>query len=126
MAQDLPLMDTNCSQLQKADIFSLGLSVYEAASLRILPKNSFNDQQYENIRDWKLPYLGSYSRRFNNLLSSIVLVNPDPCMSPPVSKLVKNFLLNKRNSKSQLNKEMNETNEKLQLLMNLIGQETIN
>ena len=123
MAPELLLMDINCSQLPKADIFSLGLSVYEAASLKNLPKNSFDDPEYETIRDGKLPYLDQYSRSFNILLSN--MVNPDHALRPSSSKLVKNSFLNKRNSKLNLNRELQETKEKLQQLKELLGKEIL-
>lgn len=123
MAPELLLMDINCSQLPKADIFSLGLSVYEAASLKNLPKNSFDDPEYETIRDGKLPYLDQYSRSFNILLSN--MVNPDHALRPSSSKLVKNSFLNKRNSKLNLNREIQETKEKLQQLKELLGKEIL-
>jgi len=113
MAPELLLMDVNRSQLHKADIFSLGLSLYEAASLKNLPKNSFDDLEYEEIREGKLPYLDQYSRAFNSLLS--IMVNPVHTLRPSSSKLVKHSCLNNR--KSNLNEELKETKLKLQRLL---------
>ena len=68
MAPELLAMDINREWLTKADIFSLGLTLYEAASLRDLPKNSLEDPEYEKLKAGQLPYLDSYSKDFNALL----------------------------------------------------------
>ena len=68
MAPELLAMDINREWLTKADIFSLGLTLYAAASLKDLPKNSLEDPEYENIKAGQLPYLESYSKDFNALL----------------------------------------------------------
>jgi len=121
MAPELLLMDVNCSQLHKADIFSLGLSLYEAASLKNLPKNSFDDPEYEKIRNGNLPYLNQYSREFNSLISS--MVNPDPLLRPSSSKLVKTPLLDTSKSMELIKKDLRDTQEKLQYLLNILGQD---
>ena len=51
--------------LTKADIFSLGLSIYEAASGSPLPKNG---EKWQELRSGLLPYLSHYSKDFNDLL----------------------------------------------------------
>ena len=58
----------NRSLLNKADMFSLGMSIYEAASLRHIPKNSQEDIFYNNMKEGKLPYLPEYSPELNNLI----------------------------------------------------------
>ena len=72
MAPELLAMDINREWLTKADIFSLGLTLYAAASLKDLPKNSLEDPEYENIKAGQLPYLESYSKDFNALLKVCV------------------------------------------------------
>merc|ERR1739838_1244343 len=47
MAPEFLQMDVDPSKLTKADVFSLGLTIYEAASLRVLPHNSLDDPNYE-------------------------------------------------------------------------------
>ena len=71
MAPELLAMTVNRDLLPKADIFSLGLTLFEAASLMELPKNSLEDSMYENIKAGNLPYLEGYSKDFNNLLKVI-------------------------------------------------------
>jgi len=72
MAPEFLLMEMDTSQLDKADIFSLGLTLYEAASLKLLPKNSLEDAEYTQIKAGQLPYLASYSPEMNRFLSSMV------------------------------------------------------
>ena len=71
MAPELLEMHINRELLAKADIFSLGLTLFEAASLRELPKNSLEDIEYSDFKAGKLPYLDYYSKDFNNILKVI-------------------------------------------------------
>ncbi|CAG0892826.1 unnamed protein product [Darwinula stevensoni] len=63
--------------LTKADIFSLGLSIYEAASGSPLPKNG---EKWQELRSGLLPYLSQYTKDFNDLLR--VMVHPCPDERP--------------------------------------------
>jgi len=116
MAPEFLQMDVDPSKLTKADIFSLGLTIYEAASLRVLPRNSLDDPNYENIKRGKLQYLKFYSEDFNNLISS--MVNPDPSMRPTAARILASNEVNPsmNKSRSQLFKELKETREKLLML----------
>ena len=102
--------------MTKADIFSLGLTIFEAASLRVLPRNSLDDPNYENIKRGKLQYLPWYSEDFNNLISS--MVNPDPNLRPTAARIISSSDINPAmtKSRSQLYKELRETREKLLML----------
>ena len=86
MAPEFLQMEVDPRKLSKADIFSLGLTIYEAASLTPLPKNSYDDPNYENIHRGKLPFLQSYSKRFNSLIQS--MVNQDPNLRPTTTELL--------------------------------------
>ena len=86
MAPEFLQMDVNPKHLYKADIFSLGLTLYEAASLNPLPKNSYDDVCYEDFRNGKLPYLSMYSPKFNKLMSS--MVTRDVQMRPSTGQLL--------------------------------------
>ena len=86
MAPEFLQMDVDPKQLYKADIFSLGLTLFEAASLTSLPKNSYDDPGYENYRRGRLPQLSDYSSKFNNLLSR--MVTPDLSTRPDTSQLL--------------------------------------
>lgn len=68
MAPELLTDDVNRERLAKADIFSLGLTLYEAASLQELPKNSFDDPMYERLKAGDLPFVEGFSKEFNQLL----------------------------------------------------------
>ena len=72
--------------LFKADIFSLGLSLYEAASLTALPRNSYDDPSYETLRSGCLPHLPLYSAKLNCLLG--MMVNPDISARPDTAQLL--------------------------------------
>ena len=101
MAPELLAMDINREWLTKADIFSLGLTLYAAASLKDLPKNSLEDPEYENIKAGQLPYLESYSKEFNALLkvclfldfSNELILNFLSGVSKLVKKELDQFLL---------------------------------
>ena len=68
MAPELLADDVDREKLAKADIFSLGLTLYEAASLQELPKNSLEDSMYERLKGGDLPFIEGYSKEFNQLL----------------------------------------------------------
>ena len=68
MAPELLSNEINRDQLTKADIFSLGLTLYEAASLTVLPKNSLEDPSYEKIKSGDVPSIEGYSKEFNSLI----------------------------------------------------------
>jgi len=68
MAPELLTDDINREKLTKADIFSLGLTLYEAASLQEIPKNSFDDLMYERLKAGDLPFIEGFSKEFNQLL----------------------------------------------------------
>ena len=63
------MMTSQCRKelLAKADIFSLGLSLYECASLKVMPKNS-EEGNYEQLQAGEIEYFDMYSPQFNKLL----------------------------------------------------------
>jgi len=71
MAPELLTYDIDREKLPMADIFSLGLTLYEAASLQELPKNSIDDPMYERLKSGDLPFIEGYSKEFNQLLKVI-------------------------------------------------------
>merc|ERR1712203_603460 len=105
------------SKLPKSDIYSLGMTIYEAASLLVLPKNSddcsANAHDYNDLKAGKLGYLKDYSKEFNSLLAK--LVHRDSTQRPTAYRLLVNCDLNPGMSKTkyQLSKE---PKEKLMLL----------
>ena len=116
MAPELLQMEPERNMLAKADIYSLGLTIFEAASLQYLPRNSGDGPLYERLKNGDLPYLEGYSREFNNLLKS--MIHPDPVARPAASKILTNTTLNPsmNKSRSQLYKELREYKEKVAML----------
>ena len=53
--------------LCKCDVFSLGLSIYEAASLVNLPKNS-TEGDYQMYKEGGAPDIDGYSKEFNHIV----------------------------------------------------------
>lgn len=119
MAPELLDMTVNREMLPKADIFSLGLTLYEAASLRELPKNSLEDPAYERIKSGDLPEVEGYSKDFNTLLRN--MVHPDPMVRPSAHRLSNMQCLRGTNSgstksRTQLYEELIDTKERLKRL----------
>jgi len=123
MAPEFLLMDIDESQLHKADIFSLGMTIYEAASLKILPRNSLEDPEYESLKLGQLPYLHQYSEEINSLMS--IMVFPDPASRPTTTTLLDNYALRHHNTKPlyNLHNQLNEAKLKLKLLEEQLLQE---
>ena len=85
MAPELLLHHVDRERLAKADIFSLGLTLYECATLTHLPKNSIEDPSYEKMRQHGVPYLRSYSSEFNRLLK---LMTANDLMTRPSAQRI--------------------------------------
>jgi serine/threonine protein kinase len=68
MAPELLLHTVDREKLPKADVFSLGLTLFECATLTEMPKNSMEDPMFERLQEGRLPYLPRYSKEFNALL----------------------------------------------------------
>ena len=99
--------------LPKADMFSAGMTLYEAATLRRLPRNSEDSADYESLKRGILTPFPNCSREFFSLISS--LVRPQPSQRISSSKLVCNHLINPiaSKSKTQLWRELNKTKAKV-------------
>ena len=115
MAPELFNEEPDTSAVQKADIFSLGCSIFEAASLQPLPKNSTDPEAdgslYEPIRQGILPYLPKYSKRFNNILRS--MIKQDPQDRPTAIKLLKQISVSKKKTKVQLTRKLKTSQRRL-------------
>ena len=111
MAPEFMQMDSPEKELlPKADMFSTGLTVFEAASLMHLPKNSEENSIYEQLKNGILPQLSRYSVKFHQLLSQ--LVNKVPSKRLSSAKLVMNNMINPlvNKSKSQLKRDLYKAN----------------
>ena len=73
MAPELMEPTVNKLHLFKSDVFSLGLSIYEAASLIDIPKNSSENAHYSNFRQGNLPFIDGYSKDINAVIKVRIL-----------------------------------------------------
>jgi len=92
------------------------MTLYEAASLVPLPRNSEDHPVYEKLKRGLLPPLPNYSKSFHKLLRT--LVNKEPVKRITAAKLVTNQLINPLASKTktQLWKELQQTKKRLAVL----------
>jgi len=66
------LLAEQFSDLPKADVFSLALTVYEAGSDRSLPPNG---SEWHQLRELGLPDLQGVSKEFNSLIKVISFID---------------------------------------------------
>lgn len=78
------VLEGNLRNLDKSDIFSLGLTVYEISGGGPLPKNG---DEWHEIRNGKLKTLDNLSKEFNGILKD--MIHPQPDLRPSASALVK-------------------------------------
>ncbi|KAL5010313.1 hypothetical protein ScPMuIL_012618 [Solemya velum] len=107
------LLNDDFDHLTKADIFSLGLTIYEVGGNINLPKNG---ELWHSIRRGELPALPNYSVEFNALLRSMVC--EDPYDRPSAVTLAQHPVLcpQEKKTRIQLRKELNEERFKNQML----------
>jgi len=120
MAPELLCLVIRREKLAAADIFSLGLTIFEAASLMVMPRNSLDDPCYESLKAGQLPHLSQYSEDLNSLLAS--MVRPDPDMRPRAEDVLASLGQPPASvSRSELYRELEQTRQKLSLLENKLG-----
>ncbi|KAL6447336.1 hypothetical protein ACFW04_001519 [Cataglyphis niger] len=99
----LEVLQDEYSHLPKADIFALGLTVYEAGGAGPMPKNGL---EWHRLREGHVPDLPHYGRDLNSLLK--LMTHPDPQMRPSATCLTQHRVLlplgNK--TKAQLRREL--------------------
>ncbi|XP_012254618.1 wee1-like protein kinase isoform X2 [Athalia rosae] len=107
------ILHEDLTHMPKADIFALGLTVYEAGGGGELPKNG---PQWHEIRDGKLKDLPQYSRDFNELLK--LMIHPNPEMRPSATSLIQHRVLYPygNQTKAQLRRELNAEKLKNEIL----------
>lgn len=100
-------------QLPKADIFSLGLSIYEVARLQRLPVNSDEGSDFSSLREGRLATIADYPKDLMVLLRTLTQL--EPSSRPSADRLLKNPSLDPSaiKSMSQLKRELKEEREKV-------------
>ncbi|KAM1169574.1 hypothetical protein TB2_030876 [Malus domestica] len=84
------ILNEKYDYLDKADIFSLGVTIYELIRGSPLPESG---PQILNLREGKLPLLPGHSLQFQNLLK--VMLDPNPVWRPSAKDLVENPIFDK-------------------------------
>ncbi|CAH1250597.1 WEE1 [Branchiostoma lanceolatum] len=99
------ILQEDFTNLTKADVFSLALTIYRIGSGGQLPKNG---DDWHRIRQGYLPPLPQCSDEFNQLLRS--MVHPDPNSRPSAVSITQHALLcpTAGKTKAQLHRELNE------------------
>ncbi|XP_018784172.1 PREDICTED: wee1-like protein kinase isoform X2 [Bactrocera latifrons] len=102
------------SNLFKADIFSLGMTLFEAAGGGPLPKNG---PEWQNLRNGEVPNIPTLSPEFNELIK--LMTHPDPEKRPSSTSIFNHPILSSLESKtkSQLNQELTIEKRKNEILL---------
>ncbi|XP_011866312.1 PREDICTED: wee1-like protein kinase 1-A isoform X2 [Vollenhovia emeryi] len=109
----MEILQDDIAHLAKADIFALGLTVYEAGGGGPLPKNG---QEWHDIREGQLTDLPHCSRDLNNLLK--LMTHPNPEMRPSALSLMQHRVMCPigKKTKAQLRRELNAEKLKNEIL----------
>ena len=109
------ILHEDYAHLTKADIFALGITLYEAAGGGPLPKNGV---EWHRLRSGQVPRLPNLSPEFNDLI--VQMTHPDPTQRPSATTITRHPCLEEDKSKAQLLLEI-----KLQRQKNLMLQKAL-
>ncbi|CAD7086217.1 unnamed protein product [Hermetia illucens] len=108
------ILQEDFKHLFKADIFSLGMTLYEAAGGGPLPKNG---PEWHKFREGDFPDLPNLSKDFNSLIK--LMTHPDPECRPSSTSIFNHAILNpiESKTKAQLSHELAVERQKNELLL---------
>ncbi|CAK9298822.1 unnamed protein product [Gordionus sp. m RMFG-2023] len=110
----IEILQEDYSDITKADIFSLGISLYEAASNTPLPPNG---DEWQRLRNGEIPFLTPYSKELNILIQD--MLRPLAKDRPSANLLIRHPTLCPLSNKTkvELKKELNAERFKNQILI---------
>ncbi|XP_023179112.2 wee1-like protein kinase [Drosophila hydei] len=109
------ILQEDYSNLFKADIFSLGITLFEVAGGGPLPKNG---PEWHKLRNGEVPAIPALSKDFNELIAQ--MMHPEPNERPSSMSIYSHPILSAVDSKSklQLGLELTVEKRKNEILMN--------
>lgn len=108
------ILQEDFTHLQKADIFSLGVTLYEAAGGKPLPKNG---PEWHRLRNGNVPVLSQLSAEFNDIIKQ--MTHPDPNKRPSSTTIFNHPVLSQSDNKTkaQLSLELCMERKKNEILL---------